>query len=144
MQFTKTAFIIFAPQYLIADQGDELERESVTGEAFFAAGSIIYMLVVLPYSSHAYFSNSLSAVIDIYSMAYLAFAIGFSLLRRKKHFVKFSLAALAATAIIAAISLAYMSSIPLIGNSIIGEAVNVGIAFAIIFPTTAIAVFGFY
>ncbi len=129
---------------MIIDQGDELKRESVTGEAFFAAGSIIYMLVVLLYSSHAYFSNSLSAVIDIYSMAYLAFAIGFSLLRRKKHFVKFSLAALAATAIIAAISLAYMSSIPLIGNSIIGEAVNVGIAFAIIFPTTAIAVFGFY
>jgi hypothetical protein len=121
-----------------------LRRESVIGEAFFAAGSAIYMLVVLLYSSHAYFSDQLSIAIDVYSLAYLGFAIGFSLLRGKRHFVKFSITALAVTAALAAISLTYMSSIPLIGNSAIGEAVNVGIVFAIIFPTLAISIFGFY
>ena len=121
-----------------------MRREAVIGEAFFAAGSAIYMLVVLLYSSHAYFSDQLSIIIDVYSLTYLAFAMGFSLLRKKKHFVKFSLTALAVTTALAAISLAYMSSIPLIGNSAIGEAVNVGIVFAIIFPTLAISIFGFY
>lgn len=121
-----------------------MKHESILGEAFFAAGSIIYMLVLLLYSSNADFSNSLSVIIDIYSLAYLVFAIGFSLFRRKSRFTRFSLAALVVTAIIAAISLAYMSSVPFIKYSIIGEAVNVGIALAIIFPTTAIALFGFY
>ncbi len=121
-----------------------MKSESAAGEAFFAAGSIIYMMVVLLYSSHEYFSDSLSIAIDICSLAYLVFAIGFSLLWGKKYFVKFSLAALAGTAIIAAISLGYMSSIPLVDNLIIGEFLAVAIAIAIIFPATVIAIFGFY
>ncbi|MCL4388059.1 hypothetical protein M1567_02815 [Candidatus Marsarchaeota archaeon] len=121
-----------------------MKRESIAGEAFFASGSIIYMLVLALYSSNMHFSNWLSSIIDTYSLAYLSFAIGFSLLRRKRYFVKFSLAALAVNAVIAAISLAYMSSIPFIGNSAIGEAINVVIVFAIIFPALAISIFGFY
>ena len=121
-----------------------MKSESAAGEAFFAAGSIIYMMVVLLYSSHEYFSDSLSIAIDICSLAYLVFVIGFSLLWGKKYFVKFSLAALAGTAIIAAISLGYMSSIPLVDNLIIGEFLAVAIAIAIIFPATVIAIFGFY
>ncbi|MEM0154958.1 MAG: hypothetical protein QW814_03955, partial [Methanothrix sp.] len=121
-----------------------MKHGSLVGEACFAIGSAIYMLVLLLYSSHAYFSDSLSAVVDIYSLAYLGFAMGFALLRGKSYFAKFSLFALAVTVLIACASIIYMSPIPLLENSIVGEAVNIGIAFTIIFPTIAIFIFGFY
>jgi hypothetical protein len=114
------------------------------GEAVFAAGSAIYMLIVLLYSAHTYFSDTLTVLIDIYSLVYLAFMIVFSLFRKKRQFTKFSYAAFIVMLLIAAVSFTYLIRIQLSANSILGEAVNVGIAFAIIFPTTAIAVFGFY
>lgn len=120
------------------------ENNGTLGGALFALATAIFMLVMYLYQSNLYFSSGLSVFISVFSIAYLCFAISFSLYKDRGRFWIFGAAMLSLMLSMLAVSYGIFESIPKIGATALGEVFGVAVALAIIFPTMVIAMLGFY
>ncbi|MCL4404487.1 hypothetical protein M1583_00665, partial [Candidatus Marsarchaeota archaeon] len=111
------------------------ENNGTLGGALFALATAIFMLVMYLYQSNLYFSSGLSVFISVFSIAYLCFAISFSLYKDRGRFWIFGAAMLSLMLSMLAVSYGIFESIPKIGATALGEVFDVAVALAIIFQS---------